>query len=171
MAYIDAPPLARVQWTIGDPRWLTPLPFASMSEPLPLTPTQLRCLADWLPILEAPGFNAGHWEGGRADEHGVIQMPWFEYDQGLADWPGTCEGETLVVIGFDWMAWMATAEAQAFARDPHAIARASATDLARLVTAIRRGDRFTEGNIAGAFESGVLAAISRRAGTLLAGDG
>ena len=41
-----------------------------MTEPLPLTPTQLRCLADWLPILEAPDFNPGEWRGGEADADG-----------------------------------------------------------------------------------------------------
>jgi hypothetical protein len=35
------------------------------------------------------------------------------------------------------------------------------------VTAIRRGDRFTEGNLAGAIERGFVTAISRRAAALL----
>jgi hypothetical protein len=131
-----------------------------------LTRTQLRCLADWLPVLEAPGFNPGEWRGGDADADGVIHMPWFEYSEGLAAWPGPC-AESLIVVGFDWMTWLQTAEGASLAGDVGAIARASSTDLARLVTAIRRGDRFVEGNIAGAFASGVLAAISRRASALL----
>ena len=36
-----------------------------------------------------------------------------------------------------------------------------------LLTAIIRSDRFTEGSIAGAFESGLLARIARRAASLL----
>jgi uncharacterized protein DUF6508 len=40
--------------------------------------------------------------------------------------------------------------------------------LAWLLTAIIRSDRFVEGSIAGAFESGLLARIARRAAVLLA---
>ena len=144
------------------------VPFTSMADAKPLTPAQLRCLADWLPILEASDFSAGRWQGGEADANGVITMPWFEYDELIADWPGTCEGVTLVVMGFDWMTWLATPEGKALSSDPAAIATASSSDLARLVTAIRRGDRFTEGELATAIERGFVAAISRRAAALLA---
>ena len=47
---------------------------------------------------------------------------------------------------------------------------ATADDLARLLTAIVRSDRFSEGSINGAFESGLLARIARRAATLLAAE-
>ena len=77
---------------------------------------------------------------------------------------GPCT-ESLIVMGFDRMAWLRTPEGSAL-QSAGAIERASSTDLARLVTAIVRGDRFVEGNIVGAFESGVLAAISRRAALL-----
>ena len=138
-----------------------------MADAAPLTPAQLRCLAAWLPVLEAPGFSAGRWQGGDADEQGVIHMPWFEYDERIAGWPGACEGGTLIVMGFDWMTWLGTPEAQALSADPVAIERASSADLARLVTAIVRGDRFSEGNLAGAIERGFVAAICRRAAALL----
>ena len=39
---------------------------------------------------------------------------------------------------------------------------ASLLELAQLLTAIHRGDRFMEGNIAGAFESGLIVRIVRR---------
>ena len=68
------------------------------------------------------------------------------------------------------MAWLQTSDGVALSATPgaiDAIAGASSADLARLVTAIRRGDRFMEGNIAGAIESGIVAAISRRAAVLL----
>jgi hypothetical protein len=140
-----------------------------MPDAAPLTQAQLRCLADWLPVLEAPDFSAGSWQGGQTDEKGVIHMPWFEYDERIAGWPGACEGGSLIVMGFDWMTWMKTPEGQALSADPAAIAGASSADLARLVTAIVRGDRFTEGNLAGAIERGFVAAICRRAAALLEG--
>jgi hypothetical protein len=141
-----------------------------MPDAVPLTQAQLRCLAAWLPVLEAPDFSPGHWEGGQTDAQGVIHMPWFEYDERIAAWPGACDGESLIVMGFDWMKWMQTPEGQALSSGPAAIgaiAAASSADLARLVTAIRRGDRFVEGNLAGAIESGIVAAICRRAAALI----
>ena len=141
-----------------------------MVDASPLTPAQLRCLADWLPILEAPDFTAGTWRGGDKDADGVMQMPWFEYDERIEGWPGACPGGSIVVMGFDWMTWLATPAGVAYSTGPapiEAIGEASSADLARLVTAIRRGDRFVEGNIAGAIKSGIVAAISRRAAVLL----
>jgi hypothetical protein len=138
-----------------------------MAEPKALTPAQLRCLADWLPILEAPGFVAGRWRGGETDAQGVIDMPWYDYDERVAGWPGGCEGGSLIVMGFDWMTWLGTPEGQALSSDPAAIAGAGSADLARLVTAIARGDRFSEGNLAGAIDRGFVSAICRRAATLL----
>ena len=141
-----------------------------MIDASPLTPAQLRCLADWLPILEASDFTPGTWQGGDTDADGVMQMPWFEYDKRIEGWPGACAGGSLIVMGFDWMTWLKSPEGVAYSTGPaplEAIRRASSADLARLVTAIRRGDRFVEGNIAGAIKSGIVAAISRRAAVIL----
>ena len=72
-----------------------------------------------------------------------------------------------VVAGFDWRTWLARDEGRALRDDPDAVATATSDQLARLVTAIVRSDRFVEGSIAGAFESGLLARVSRRAQALL----
>jgi hypothetical protein len=69
------------------------------------------------------------------------------------------------------MTSLVTPEGQALSAGPAAIERASSADLARLVTAIVRGDRFSEGNLAGAIERGFVAAICRRAAALLAEAG
>ena len=92
-------------------------------------------------------------------------MPWFEYDVQVLGWPGGCEGESLIVMGFDWMTWLQTPHGVALSFAPAAIAGASSTDLARLVTAIVRGDRFVEGNLAGAI------AVRRRHSHLSPGGG
>jgi hypothetical protein len=47
------------------------------------------------------------------------------------------------------------------------VAGATQEELAKLLTAIIRSDRFVEGSLEGAFESGLLAAICRRAAVLL----
>ena len=48
------------------------------------------------------------------------------------------------------------------------MADAPVEDIGKLITAIVRSDRFVEGSIAGAFESGLLLGIARRAAALLA---
>ncbi len=51
-------------------------------------------------------------------------------------------------------------------RNPAAIAGASGEDLGRILTTLVRGDRFSEGTLANAYETGVLRAIVRRASVL-----
>ena len=46
-----------------------------------------------------------------------------------------------------------------FISDVAAVARATPDDLAKLLTVIIRGDRFSEGEIAGAFKSGISGSI------------
>lgn len=70
------------------------------------------------------------------------------------------------VHDFDWMQWLATPDGQKLASRPEAVATASADDLRKLLTAILRGERFGDGQIEGAFESGLLLAIARRAKAL-----
>jgi hypothetical protein len=127
----------------------------------------LEALAAYLPELESPGYVAGTWRGGERGPDGVIQMPWFEdSDRGLA-LRGAIGAAGMVVTGFDWMRWLDSPEGAALRDEPGAIERASEEDLAHLLTAIVRGDRFSEGNVAGAIESGVMARILRRLRDLL----
>lgn len=129
-------------------------------------PERLRALARWAEEFERPGFSIGEWTGGEPDESGVIQMPYVAFSN---------EGERFVsemyangwVYSFDWMAWAGTRTGSSMLGDPDRVARAAAADLARLLTTIIRGDRFAEGSIRQAFESGMLAAIASRARVLL----
>jgi len=79
-----------------------------------------------------------------------------------------------VLPDFDWAEWARTAEAQALVRDSAAIAAADTVVLAKLLTAHLRQDRFFEGHLQWAYESGQLVAIVKRAAQLLeieAGEG
>jgi hypothetical protein len=119
-----------------------------------------------LEALEAPDASFGEWRGGEIDPDGAMQMPWFEYSP-LADaYRRAVSGGGFILPNFDWMAWLGTTEAQELRDEPRRVERASLIELARLLTAIHRGDRFMEGNIAGAFESGLVVRIVRRVGTL-----
>ncbi len=67
---------------------------------------------------------------------------------------------------FDWPTWARTPEAQALHDDRPTLAAATPGQLKKLVTAVVREDRFNEGALGGSFESGLMAAIARRAAAL-----
>ena len=71
------------------------------------------------------------------------------------------------VLAYAIMTWLQTEEGAALRDRPEALATASPDELRKLLTAIIRSDRFVEGSIVGAFESGLLARIARRASALL----
>jgi hypothetical protein len=116
-------------------------------------------LAAHLPALESPDFTFGEWVPAWTDADGVTAMPWFRFSP-AAD--AFLRDAGALVQPFDWPAWLDGPEGSRL-REPSAVAGASAGDLGRLLTAILRSDRFTEGSLAGAFESGLLTAIARRA--------
>lgn len=64
---------------------------------------------------------------------------------------------------FAWPEWTRTDEAQRLYRDRAALAQATSDQLVKPLTGLIRSDRFSEGPLAEAFVSGLLAAIARRA--------
>ena len=123
---------------------------------------RLRRLARHLDAFEEPGFSFGAWEPARTDAQGRTIMPWYRFSP-AAD--AFLRDAGALVEPFDWPAWLQTSDGMRL-RDPDAVRDADAADLARLLTAILRSDRFTEGSLAGAHESGLLTAILRRAKAL-----
>jgi hypothetical protein len=130
----------------------------------------LRVLAGYSEAL-APHGPIGRWRGGEAEaEPGeVMQMPWYEYGPEVDRFVEDMYAAKLV-RPVDWMRWAGTPEAQRLIGDPAAIADASHGDLIYLVTTILRGERFSDGEIAGAYERGTLLAIAQRAQVLLDGQ-
>ena len=124
-------------------------------------------LAAFVAVFEAPGFSFGSWSEPREHRPGVTSMPYYVRSQGAEDFLAAV-GRTGWVKPFDWGAWLQTPEGQAMKNDRDAVARADRVQLGRLLTAIIRSDRFSEGSIAGAFESGLLTAICRRCAALAA---
>ena len=128
---------------------------------------RLRALAEVLPVLGAHDADFGHWELPPSRD-GVQSRGWFEFGPAAEAWRAAVGRGEWIVMGFDWQTWLRGEEGRALRDDREALAAATPEQLAWLLTAIVRSDRFVEGSIAGAFESGLLAAISRRAATLLA---
>ena len=119
-------------------------------------------------MLEAPDADFGHWVTSPPRD-GELTLPWFELGPVGEAWRAAVGTGGWVIAGFDWRTWLDTAEGQSFGGDAVAVDRATPEQLERLLTAIVRSDRFVEGSIEGAFTSGLLAQIARRATALLNG--
>jgi hypothetical protein len=125
----------------------------------------MRRLAAILPILERNNFDFGHWAGGETRPDGSLTMPYFEFSVEAAEMLRAVPVEV-----FDWPTWAATEEGRALREDRMRLAVATADELVKLTTSLVRADRFTEGTLAWAFESGLLLAIARRAEELSSGS-
>ena len=133
------------------------------------TPTlqqRLKGLAAFLPQFEQPGFCFGHWEESKEVEPGVFTFPYFSLSRVAYEFGQTVYDLEWVRLDFDWPAWKQTPEAIQLRDDARALSRATPEQLSRLLTVVIRQDRYCEGELADAFESGLLTAICRRAAQL-----
>lgn len=131
---------------------------------------RLAGLAAFLPAFQAAEFKVGHWEGGTRQE-GAIVLPYFVLSDQAASFVDAAYRLGWVLTDFDWPAWKETPEAKRLRDDPAALANATPEQLARLLTVCIRQDRFVEGALESAFESGLLTGILRRAAELAATAG
>ncbi len=127
----------------------------------------LEALAAFAPVFADPACRFGSWARvDPRDEGEPIRMPYVELTEIAARFLRTCAEHDWVRPGIDWPAWAVTPEAQRLRRDPAALAAATTDELAHLLTALVRGDRFYEGQLLDAFESGLLRRIAERAAVL-----
>jgi hypothetical protein len=127
---------------------------------------RLKALAEFLPLFEEPEFQFGMWHGSKRRKPGEFMLPYFELSETASLFVDMAYEKGWVLSGWDWPAWMKTEEAITLRDDPAALAAASADKLAKLLTVLIRQDRFVEGGLNSAFESGLLTAIVRRAAAL-----
>ncbi|UNC13970.1 hypothetical protein FE249_06940 [Acidiphilium multivorum] len=127
---------------------------------------RLEAIVRFLPIFEGRSFSFGEWM--RANESsGVVTLPFFSESTQARDFVATAYRADWV-YPFDWTEWVGTDEANRLRNDPACLAKANEQQLARLLTACIRADRFNEGALASDYESGLLTNILRRAAVLLA---
>lgn len=116
---------------------------------------------DWQPLLELiPELenttSFGEWAGGQKDKEGVIQMPYNIHAPIVSRFLEIVYGLP-VMISFDWGGWT---EGRIIAGNEHF--DFDTIDLptkCKLITAIVRNDRFCEGALVAAFESGLILRI------------
>lgn len=126
-----------------------------------------RELARFRPAFEKQGFIAGRMTELRETEPGVFAMPHVNYDELVDEFVRSAYDCGWVLRDFDWPTWKYSAEAIALRDDQGAIARATPEQLARLLTVVIRQDRFAEGELLNAFDSGLILRIVRRAEAIL----
>lgn len=90
-------------------------------------------------------------------ERPVYRMPSVDYAP-VVDRLLGCLAAVGASVVFDWMSWDGIDRL----RSPGALAAAPVADAVRMVTAIRRAERFAEGSIAATLEDGILLAAARR---------
>jgi hypothetical protein len=71
------------------------------------------------------------------------------------------------LVTFDWASWAQTAEGQRLLGEPRHVTAATADQVAKVLTALIRAERFWEGTLNEALQRGLLVAIARRAEALL----
>ena len=117
-------------------------------------------------MLESPEFSFGDWASTHRLADGSITMPWYEPSPQAEAFLGDARA---LVRPFDWMSWASSADGQRLLGHPDAVASATADELGKLLTTYVRGERFGDGTLAAAFDSGMLTAIARRASVLARG--
>jgi hypothetical protein len=127
---------------------------------------RLHALAAFLPRLEQADFEFGNSVQPPSKEPDVFIMPFYSFSSDADAFIDMTYEMEWVLFDFDWPSWMSTAEATTLRDDPDALARATPDQLARLLTVLIRQERFSEGSLASAFESGLLTGIVRRAAQL-----
>jgi hypothetical protein len=130
--------------------------------------TRLEALAAFADEISSPDFDAGHWhdsEVRQTPDGEVRTMPWFEVSDRADAFTRTAAGNRWVEP-FDWIAWLETEEAKALRDHREVLANATPKQLQHLLTAIIRSERFSDGSLEWAFQTGLMGAIAGRARTL-----
>lgn len=125
----------------------------------------LRALADFLPAFSQAGFSAGELVGDESGEPGVLRMPSASYAPVVSEFVRFAYDKSWV-RNFDWSAWHQSEEGQRFWSDEAAVLSATPVQLANLLTVCIRADRFSEGYLFDAFDTGLILRIVERAAVL-----
>lgn len=128
---------------------------------------RLAALTEHIPAFADPASPVGTWHQPSA-EPGTFSAPSFMPNASIEHFVEDCYAHGWVRSGFEWSAWAQTPKAQQLRDDASELARADVHQLAQLLTVIIRQNRFCEGALAAAFESGLILGIIQRAQQLSA---
>jgi hypothetical protein len=132
-----------------------------------MTIRRLQRLAEFLSCFEKPDHNIGNWIQPPSEDENVFVMPHFSFSKSMQEFINMAYDEEWVLKGFDWPTWKESDEAQKLRDDFDYLAKATPAQLARLLTVLIRQERFCEGSLSSAYESGLITEICRRAARLV----
>ena len=100
------------------------------------TITRLERLADYGLLLRAPDASFGEWvsTSGKGTAEEPFTLPWFKLSPLGSSFVHMLHEAGWIVDGFNWSAWMRGPEGRMLMSDPAAVSRASADQLAMLLT-------------------------------------
>ena len=127
---------------------------------------QIRALADFWPVFANPKF-VYETQDEAKEEKGVITMPSSSLSPEAKAFNKMIYQEGWILDGFEWPEWAQTDEFKDLFSKPESLAKTSADQLAKLLTALTRKERFCEGTMASACSDGLLARITQRASVLI----
>jgi hypothetical protein len=127
---------------------------------------QIRALADFWPVFANPKF-VYETQDEAKEKKGVITMPSSSLSPEAKAFNKMIYQQGWILDGFDWPEWTKTDEFKDLFSKPETLAKASTHQLAKLLTALVRKERFCDGTMASACAEGLLAGITQRAGMLL----
>lgn len=131
-----------------------------------MTMTALAALASFREEFEDPKFRAGAWSSPTTSADGHLQMPVMQLSPAVKRFHDAAFKHGWVISYFDWSEWARSSQAARLRADPDGLANAGEFDLFRLLTACIRQEKFSEGALLEAFESGLIRRIVQRAATI-----
>lgn len=133
--------------------------------PQPSLQARLHASASFLPKLTQPGFTPGHLIPPQQKD-GVFDFGSYVFSPEMDSFISVAYEMGWVLRRFRWVDWIGTDEAKGLRDRRDALSKASADQLAKLLTVVIRQERLCTGATAAAFDSGLLADILRRAAVL-----
>ncbi len=134
-----------------------------MSQPPPDPQALLGAVRDFVDG-DAP---FGRWEGGGLRD-GVITAAWVALSPEASGFVESAYAGHWIRPDIRWSEWIGSAAGQRLWKDPAALAEADAAEIAHLLTALVRGDRFNEGLLNATHADGTLRRILARVAELAA---
>ena len=130
---------------------------------------RLQALAEFDQIFRQPGFAFAVFLPATT-VGGHIHLGGYTFtEDGLRFCKTLCEYDW--IREFDWVCWRDTERGRALLHDRAVLMQANADELAQVLTTCVRADRFSDGYLAPAYDSGLIGCVIARAGQLLAVTG
>lgn len=113
-------------------------------------------MIDALDAFDRDGFTSGRFIGGDRQADGSITWPSFMPSDKVRRFMILAHEDGWVGRRFDWSEWKEGEQARNLRDNPGAMARANIDDIEKLITVIVRQERFSDGSIKSAIDSGLL---------------